>query len=51
MRDSGEHFPAFNLAIRHHGVKKSGKFDFPAVNYARKCCSRRATGCDGEFLT
>jgi hypothetical protein len=33
MRDSGEHFPAFNVAIRHHGVKKSGEGDFLGANY------------------
>ncbi len=40
MRDSGEHFPAFNVAIRHHGVKKSGKADFVDANCGRKSCSR-----------
>jgi hypothetical protein len=33
-RDSGEHFPAFNVAIRHHGVKKSEKADFLGANYS-----------------
>jgi hypothetical protein len=28
MRDLGEHFPAFNVAIRDYGVKKSERGDF-----------------------
>src|SRR5712672_340395 len=32
-RDSGEHFPAFNVAIRIRGVKKSEDIDFRSANY------------------
>jgi len=39
-RDSGEHFPAFNVAIRHDGVKKSGKADFLDADYASQVGSR-----------
>jgi len=49
MRDSGEHFPAFNVAIRNHGVKKSGKAISLAQIIYWKCCSRLFGGYVGEL--
>src|ERR1700676_3087125 len=46
-RDSGEHFPAFNVAIRHDGVKKSGKADFLDADYASQVGSRALAACGG----
>jgi hypothetical protein len=43
-RDSGEHFPAFNLAIRLHGVKNSKEIDLREANFA---CRWRLTGVGG----
>jgi hypothetical protein len=49
MRDSGEHFPAFNVAIRNRGVKKSEKADFLGANYSLECCLRSPGSYVGEL--
>jgi hypothetical protein len=35
-RDSGEHFPTLNVAIRLRGVKNSKETDFHGANFARR---------------